>query len=187
MLLCQCLDQRGNIAGVLDAPQPIRQHLGRIRAEDRSDEAHELCAQPGVVEGHDARAERLIRLAGEGAAGTRHRHPRRPQLRVEPIDLRRRRDADLAGNRRKFRIAANSRLEMLELDAAEFEREPEQIGEAQLGAGEIIPAGPGVLGGDAVGRNIDPLDLLGREVLVAQDADRALPPRAGYGGSRDRA
>ena len=49
--------------------------------------------QPGVVERHDARAERLVGLADELAARGRHRHARRAQLRIEPVDLGRRRDA----------------------------------------------------------------------------------------------
>src|SRR5262249_62345885 len=75
---------------------------------------------------------------------------------------------------------------MLELDRAEFEREPYQIRKAELGAGEIIPAGLGVLGGDAIGRNVDALHLVARDGLVVDEADERLDrgrdvPAAGVG------
>ena len=76
--------------------------------------------------------------------------------------------------------------EMLELDGAEFQREPHQIGEAELRAGEIVPAGLGVLGGDAIGRNLDALHLVARDLLVREQADQRLDrgldvPAAGIG------
>src|SRR5262249_59922626 len=73
--------------------------------------------------------------------------------------------------------AAYRRAEMLELDGAEFQREPDQIGEAELGAGEVVPAGLGMLGGDAIGRDLDALDLLGRDLLVLEQPDERLDCR----------
>jgi hypothetical protein len=75
---------------------------------------------------------------------------------------------------------------MLELDRAEFEREPDQIGKAELRAGEVIPSGLGVLGGDAIGRNLDAIDLVARDVLVGKETDQRLDrrldvPAAGIG------
>ena len=79
------------------------------------------------------------------------RHARRPQAGIEPVDVGRRRDVNLGGERGKRRIAALRIVEMLELDRAEFQRQRHQVGEAELGAGKIVPAGLRMLGGDAVG------------------------------------
>ena len=63
---------------------------------------------------------------------------------------------------------------MLDLDGAESQREPDQVGEAELRAGEIVPAGLGVLGGDAIGGDVDALHLVGRDALVVEQADQRL-------------
>ena len=75
-------------------------------AEDGLDQPVELGLQPGIVERHQPRAERFVGLAGEAAARRGHRHPRRPQARIEPVDLGRRGDMDLGGERGQRRIAA---------------------------------------------------------------------------------
>ena len=53
----------------------------------------------------------------ESAARGRHRHPRRAQLRIEPVDVGRRRHRELAGDRGEGGIAPHLLGEMLELDA----------------------------------------------------------------------
>src|SRR6476620_8302752 len=73
---------------------------------------------------------------------------------------------------------------MLELDAAEFERERDQVGKAQLRAGEVVPPGRGVLGGDAIGRNLDTLHLLPGDVLLLEDADERLDRRLNVSAAR---
>ena len=81
---------------------------------------------------------------------------------------------ELRGERRERGIAARRLVEMLELDGAEFQRERHQIGEAELRAREVVPAGAGMLGGDAIGLDRDVLDLLGRDLLVVEEADQRL-------------
>ena len=74
----------------------------------------------------------------------------------------------------KARIASHLLGEVLDLDGAESQREPDQVGEAELRAGEIVPAGLGVLGGDAIGGDVDALHLLGRDALIVEQADQRL-------------
>src|SRR5262249_60302632 len=108
------------------------------------------------------------------AARSRYRHPRRAQLRIEVVDVRRRRHGELARDRGKGGIAPHLIGKMLESDGAELEREPDQIRKAELRAGEVVPSGLGVLGGDAIGRNIDALDIVASEVLVIEQTDERL-------------
>ena len=103
----------------------------------------ELRLQPRIIERHLARAQRFVGLPREGAARSRHRHPRRAQLRIEPVDLGRRADMELARERGEARVAAGLVVEMLKLDSAKTRRQSHQIGKAQLRAGEIVPAGRG--------------------------------------------
>ena len=56
---------------------------------------------------------------------------------------------------------------MFEPDGAEAQREANQIREAQLRAGEVIPTRMGMLGGNAVGIDVDARDLVRRNVLLA--------------------
>src|SRR5207247_1847349 len=53
-------------------------------------------------------------------------------------------------------------------------REPDEVGEAELRAGEIMPAGRGMLGGDAIGGDLDPVHLVGRDRFVVEQADERL-------------
>ena len=66
---------------------------------------------------------------------------------------------------------------MLELDAAVARREPHQIGEAQLRAGEVVPRHVGVLGRDLVGLDLDLADVVERDVLVVAQAEHRLDRR----------
>ena len=168
------LDQRRHVADLLHRPHLLHQLLRPRRTEHRSYEIQELRLQPGVVERHDARAERFVGLTGEAAARGRDRHPRRSQLRIEPVDVGRHRHRELAGDRGEGRIASHLLGEVLDLDGAESHRESDQVGEAELRAGEIIPAGLGVLGGDAIGGDVDALHLLGRDALIVEQADQRL-------------
>src|SRR5262249_33363771 len=84
------------------------------------------------------------------------------------------RHGELARDRGKGGIAPHLIGKMLESDGAELEREPDQIRKAELRAGEVVPSGLGVLGGDAIGRNIDALDIVASEVLVIEQTDERL-------------
>ena len=91
-----------------------------------------LGLEAGIVERHDARAERLVGPAHEFSTRRRDGHPRRTQFRIEPVDLRRRRDGEAPGELAEGRIVACLGVEMLHLDAAEARRKAHQVGEAQL-------------------------------------------------------
>src|SRR4029078_9617605 len=67
--------------------------------------------------------------------------------------------------------------EMTDLEGTHSQGEPDQVGKAELRAGEIIPAGLGVLGGDAIGGDVDALDLVGADALVVEQADQRLDRR----------
>jgi len=155
-------------------------------AEHRADQIKKLRLKAGIVEWHDARAERLLGLAREAAACGDHRHSRWAQLRIKAVDISRRRHGELAGDRGKGGVAPHRIGKMLESDGAELEREPDQIGKAELRAGEVVPAGLRVLRGNAISCNLDALDLLARDVLVIEKADERLErgldvPAAGIG------
>src|SRR5215468_5838230 len=55
---------------------------------------------------------------------------------------------------------------MLKPDSAEAQREADQIWEAQLCAGEVVPARVGVFGRDAVGIDVDARDFIERDLFV---------------------
>src|SRR5215831_14376921 len=55
---------------------------------------------------------------------------------------------------------------MLKPDSAEAQREADQIREAQLCAGEVVPARVGVFGRDAVGVDLDARDFIRRDLFV---------------------
>src|SRR5215831_11135856 len=112
-------------------------------------------------------------MAGEDASCRRHLDSRGTQLWIQAVDLGRRHHMQLAGNRTECRIAPDILAEMLEPDRAETQREADQIWEAQLCAGELVPARMGVLGGDPIGIDVDACDLVRRNVLlVAQSHQR---------------
>ena len=153
-----------------------RSHSSAARAGDSTGPARSrnFAFEAGVVERHQARAERLVGGAGEHAARRRHLDPRRPQLRIEPVDLRRRDDAQLARDVVEGRLAPHLVGEMLEPDGAEAQRDADQVGKAQLRAGVVVPAGMGVLGGDAIGVDVDPGHFFRDDVLVVAQRDERL-------------
>ena len=77
-------------------------------------------------------------------------------------------------NSRERRIAPRLLVEVMHLDAAEARRKAHQIREAQLRAGVVVPAGVRVLGGDAIGLDIDVLDLALVDLLVVHQAEQRL-------------
>src|SRR5262249_9773449 len=62
-------------------------------------------------------------------------------------------------------------------DAAMFQRKADQKREAELRAGEIVPAGLRMFGGDAVGRDLDAFDLVSYDLFVGDEADQRLDRR----------
>src|SRR5262245_35738636 len=166
--------QRRHVTYRIDRPQPLRQFVCACGAEHRTDQTEKFRVKRGVVERHDARAQRLVGRLREAAASSLYRHPRWAQLRIEAVNVGRRRHGELARDRGKSRVAPHLIGKMFESDGAEFQREPDQVRKAQLRAGEIVPSGLGVLGGDAIGRNIDALDIVAGEVLVIEQTDQRL-------------
>src|SRR5205085_2668989 len=117
---------------------PLGQVLRARLAEHRPDQPEELRDQALVVERNEARAPGLVGLAYELAFRRRHRDARRPEPRIELIDLCGRRYRQLVGERGECRVLPRLLVEVLELDAAIARREPDQIREAQLRAGEVV-------------------------------------------------
>ena len=90
-----------------------RSSAARAAPSTGSTSSSNLAFRPGVVERHDARAERLVGLADELSARRRHRDARRAELRIEPVDLGRRADMQQAGDPLERRIAPRLVGEML--------------------------------------------------------------------------
>src|SRR4029077_164024 len=165
-LLCSGgIDQRPNVADGLDLPELCDQSLCACRTQHRLDIVDELLLEPGIVERHETRAERLVGLAHEFSARCRHGHARRAQFWIKRVDLGRRRDGELPGKLAECRIGPRLCVEMMHLDAAEACGKSHQIREGELRAGVIVPAGMRVLGRDAVGLDIDMPDLAGVDLL----------------------
>src|ERR1700716_3600916 len=124
------LDEWANVAQPLNFPELRDKRLRARRAEYRLDQFDELRLQAGIVERHDARTERLVGLAREPPTPGRHRHARRAQFGIEPIDLGWRRNGEALGELREGRIVAGFGVEVIHFDAAIARREAHQIREA---------------------------------------------------------
>src|SRR5260370_35139854 len=113
-------------------------------------------------------------MAGEDASRRCPPDPRGAQLWIQAVDLGSRHHMQLARDRSECRIAPDLLAEMFEPDGAETQREADQIWKAQLRAGEVVPARMGVLGGNAVGVDVDARDLVRRNVLLAAQPNERL-------------
>src|SRR6266404_2061951 len=113
-------------------------------------------------------------MAGEDASRRCHPDPRGAQSWIQAVDLGGRRNIQLARDRNECRIAPDLLAEMFEPDGAETQREADQIREAQLRAGKVVPTRMGVLGGNAVGVDVDARDLVRRNVLLAAQPNERL-------------